>query len=487
MVNTLSLYKPLLQGLMKLAGVRPRAVEIEPGTVIHFWVPSETTTTSKPAVVFLHGFGLDGILTWQFQVLALAKKYAVYVPDLLFFGDSITDKTERSPAFQAECMAKGLRKLRVEKCTLVGLSYGGIVGFKMAEMFPVLVDSMVITCSVMALTESITCAGLQRIGFSSWADYLIPETVEGVKKLLDFAFYKLPWIPDFVYRDILEALYFDHKKERHELLEASTVKDEDFTVPSFTQRIYLLWGGDDIIFDKEEVRNLKELLEGKATEHCIERAGHLVELECPLAYNRTLKQILASIWQGKITAYNINRKERVELLDALIVKDKDFCLTSYPQNMARRIHLLWGEEDVIFNMEVARNLQEKLLAGKAPLHYIEKAGHGVPLERPFAYNRQLKKILDMFINHKKERVELLEALQVKDKDFYIPHYPRIHLLWGEEDVLFTMEIARNLKERLLGGKATLHYVEKAGHVVPSERPCAYNRQLKKILASLYAN
>jgi pimeloyl-ACP methyl ester carboxylesterase len=158
-------------------------------------------------VVFLHGFGLDGILTWQFQVLALAKKYAVYVPDLLFFGDSITDKTERSPAFQAECMAKGLRKLRVEKCTLVGLSYGGIVGFRMAEMFPNLVDSMVITCSVMALTESITCAGLQRIGFSSWADYLIPETVEGVKKLLDVAFYKLPWIPDFVYRHILEVSF----------------------------------------------------------------------------------------------------------------------------------------------------------------------------------------------------------------------------------------------------------------------------------------
>ncbi|KAL9370851.1 hypothetical protein Peur_035991 [Populus x canadensis] len=297
MVNTLSLYKPLLQGLMKLAGVTPRAVEIEPGTVIHFWIPSETTTTNKPAVVFLHGFGCDGILTWQFQVLALAKKYAVYVPDLLFFGDSITDKTERSPAFQAECMAKGLRKLRVEKCTLVGLSYGGIVGFKMAEMFPNLVDSMVITCSAMALTESIACAGLQRIGFSSWADYLIPETVEGVKKLLEVAFYKLPWIPDFVYRDILEALYFDHKKERHELLEASIVKDKDFTVPRFTQRIYLLWGVDDIIFDKEEVRNLKELLEGKATVHCIERAGHLVELECPLAYNRTLKQILASLYE----------------------------------------------------------------------------------------------------------------------------------------------------------------------------------------------
>ncbi|KAJ6368671.1 hypothetical protein OIU78_001114 [Salix suchowensis] len=215
------------------------------------------------------------------EVLALANKYAVYVPDLLFFGDSTTDKSERSPAFQAECMAKCLRKLGVEKCTLVGLSYGGMVGFKMAEMYPNLVDSMVITCSVMALTESITRDGLQRIGFPSWAQYLIPETVEGVKTLLGRCF--------------LQAMYIDHRKERHELLEDLIVKDKNFTAPNFTQRIHLLWGGDDIIFDKTEARNLIELLQGKATLHCIERAGHLVELERPFVYNRQLKKILASL------------------------------------------------------------------------------------------------------------------------------------------------------------------------------------------------
>ncbi|KAM1151816.1 hypothetical protein EV1_034158 [Malus domestica] len=52
---------------------------------------------SKPAVLFIHGFALDGITTWQFQVLSLAKDYTVYVPDLLFFGGSTTDKLDRSP------------------------------------------------------------------------------------------------------------------------------------------------------------------------------------------------------------------------------------------------------------------------------------------------------------------------------------------------------------------------------------------------------
>ena len=106
MVNIFAVYKPLLRWLMKLVGMRPQTVEIEPGTVMNFWVPNETPKKSKnsssnKAVVFIHGFAADGIITWQSQVLALARKYKVYVPDLVFFGGSITDRSERSPEFQA--------------------------------------------------------------------------------------------------------------------------------------------------------------------------------------------------------------------------------------------------------------------------------------------------------------------------------------------------------------------------------------------------
>ncbi|KAH8498295.1 hypothetical protein H0E87_017276 [Populus deltoides] len=136
MGKSLAMYMSLLRVLLRLVGVRSQVVEIEPGTLVHFWAPAENPNKTKihnqakrkPAVVFLHGFGFNGISTWQFQMLALAKDYAIYVPDFLFFGGSFTDKTERSPAFQAECMARGLKKLGVEKCTLVGLSYGGMVG-----------------------------------------------------------------------------------------------------------------------------------------------------------------------------------------------------------------------------------------------------------------------------------------------------------------------------------------------------------------------
>lgn len=198
----LKIYKFLLHGVLKVAGISPEKIEIEAGTIMNIWV---STQRKKPAIVFLHGFGFDGILTWQFQALALAKNYTVYVPDFLFFGGSVTDKDDRSVEFQAEFIAKGLRKLGVEKCIVVGTSYGGMVGFKMAELYPHLVESMVVTCSVMALTQSISSASLQRIGFSNWPQYLLPDSAKGVQTLLQVASYSLLNMPNCIYNDILEV------------------------------------------------------------------------------------------------------------------------------------------------------------------------------------------------------------------------------------------------------------------------------------------
>ncbi|KAA3462900.1 monoacylglycerol lipase abhd6-A-like isoform X2 [Gossypium australe] len=261
-MGLLKIYKFFLHGVLKLAGISPKKIEIEPGTVVNFWVPTQTTT--KPAVVFLHGFAFDGILTWQFQVLALANHYSVYVPDFVFFGDSITDKSERSVEFQAECIAKGLKKLGVQKCTLVGFSFGGIVGFKMAEIYPELVHSLVVTCSVMALTESISKVQLQRLGFNSWPDYLLPESVQGVETLIQLGSHSFPKFPKFIYKEILEVISFDsrgickNRREKVELLKALVISDEEFTVPSYHQRIHVFWGKNDKILEVENAHYIQQ-------------------------------------------------------------------------------------------------------------------------------------------------------------------------------------------------------------------------------------
>lgn len=106
---------------------------------------------------------------------SLIKKYSVYVPDLLFFGGWFSDNPDRSVAFQAECVVKG-----VERYTVVGFSYGGIVGFKMAELHP---EAVVVTGAVPTMTDSISVGILEDVGFSSFSQFLLPTCVEDCKRL----------------------------------------------------------------------------------------------------------------------------------------------------------------------------------------------------------------------------------------------------------------------------------------------------------------
>ncbi|KAJ0985867.1 hypothetical protein J5N97_004223 [Dioscorea zingiberensis] len=324
MVNLVEAQKPLLHGLVKLTGLRQTNIEIEPGTVMSFWVPKEklikkndnqnTVTQTekinnenenkkkkkkkkkkeKPAVVLVHGFAAEGIVTWQFQVGALTKKYDVYVPDLVFFGTSTSTSGERSPEFQARCLVTALGKLGVARCTVVGFSYGGMVAFKMAEMWPELVQNLVISGSVIAMTDSISDTTLERLGFGSSAELLLPDSVKGLKALLSVATYKKLWFPDCIHRDYLKVM-FGNRKERAELLEGLVISNKDAQVPVLPQRILLLWGENDNIFNIELAKNMKEQLGEKATLQGIKKAGHLVHLERPCVYNRHLKEFLAQI------------------------------------------------------------------------------------------------------------------------------------------------------------------------------------------------
>lgn len=325
MVNLVEAQKPLLHYVIRRAGLRQHTVDVDgAGTVISFWMPKDKVPKDKatvreiapeaagtnkqaakkqhktkaekdkPAVVLVHGFAAEGIVTWQFQVGVLAKHYDVYVPDLLYFGGSTSPSTDRSPGFQAECLVVALRKLGMERCTVVGFSYGGMVSFKMAETHPDLVRSLVVSGSVVAMTDSISETTLDRIGVKSSAELLLPESVKGLKALLSIATHRKLWFPDRIHKDYLKVM-FTNRKERAELLEGLVVSNKDATVPVLPQKILLLWGENDNIFNIELAKTMKEQLGEKTMLQSINKAGHLVHLERPCVYNRRLKEFLAYV------------------------------------------------------------------------------------------------------------------------------------------------------------------------------------------------
>ncbi len=97
-------------------------------------------------VVLLHGY-LESMLVWDSFVPLLYKNVRVITLDLPGHGISIIEGEEHSMDFLATVVRDGLLALGVERCTVVGHSMGGYVALAMCELFPEIVEGMILLSS----------------------------------------------------------------------------------------------------------------------------------------------------------------------------------------------------------------------------------------------------------------------------------------------------------------------------------------------------
>ncbi|KAH0993081.1 hypothetical protein GBA52_004564 [Prunus armeniaca] len=138
----------------------------------------------KPALVMLHGYG--GNSKWQFihQVGSLSQSFNLYILDLLFFGKSYTNMLERTEVFQAKCVAEGLKRFVV-----YSISYGGYVAYWMAEMYPELVEKVVVVSCGVGMTEEQKREQINKVG-SNALNLLVPESAHDLRILVNLTMHK---------------------------------------------------------------------------------------------------------------------------------------------------------------------------------------------------------------------------------------------------------------------------------------------------------
>lgn len=294
----------LLRKHYKACGLRPELIEIDSDTTMHCWTPTPpiaeagvwSVPNTKPALLFLQGFGPNALLCWENQIAAFCKDYNVYVPDLLFFGESTTESKQRSETFQAECVGKMLQMLGVQnEVDVVGTSYGGMVAFRMAELFPEFVNKVVFSSSGICMSPENDEVLLKKHGFQHISQILIPSSVAEVRAGIASACFKRPWLPDFVIRDLLKVLHEQYRVERRQLLDGLVIGTQRaFPLPKLTQtRTLVLWGQHDEIFNVELAYKLQKHLGRTAEVVIMKNCGHVPQLENPKEYNRILQEFLA--------------------------------------------------------------------------------------------------------------------------------------------------------------------------------------------------
>lgn len=189
------------------AGLKSTTTDLGDGTIVHCWVP-KNPTVSKPNLLLIHGYGANSL--WQFNNIVgpVARHFNLYVPDLNFFGWSWTTRPERTESFQAQCFARLMDAQGVRRMHVVGLSYGGFVGYSLAAQYKEKVDRLVLCCSGVTVEETDVAAGLLHMkNVDEFVNILLPQTAAQVKDLLRYTFYKpIKGIPTFIVKDLVKVI-----------------------------------------------------------------------------------------------------------------------------------------------------------------------------------------------------------------------------------------------------------------------------------------
>lgn len=188
------------------SGLRSVTTNFGEGTVMHCWV-SKTYKLSKPNLLLVHGFGANAM--WQYGDLLrqFIPRFNIYVPDLLFFGHSWTSRPERTETFQARCIKLLMDVHGLEKASLVGISYGGFVGYSLAVQFPDAIEKLVLCCTGVCLEEKDMENGLFQVSdIEEAANILVPQTPDKLKELMRLAFVKpVKGVPSCFLADFIDV------------------------------------------------------------------------------------------------------------------------------------------------------------------------------------------------------------------------------------------------------------------------------------------
>ncbi|CAN7121059.1 unnamed protein product [Brassica rapa subsp. narinosa] len=265
-------------------------------TSMHCWIP-KYPNRSKPNLLLLHGFGANAMWQYGEHLRAFTGRFNVYVPDLLFFGLSSTSEPNRSESFQAQCLMRLMEAHGVQRTSIVGISYGGFVGYSLAAQFPEKVEKIVLCCAGVCLEEKDMEDGLFKALFNTNLEeatgILIPQTPEKLKELIRFSFVKpIKGVPSFFLWDFIDVMCMEYVEEKRDLIK-SILKDRRLSdLPRIKQKSLIIWGEEDQIFPLELGYRLKRHIGDNAEIVVIKKAGHAVNLEKSKEFLKHLKSFL---------------------------------------------------------------------------------------------------------------------------------------------------------------------------------------------------
>jgi pimeloyl-ACP methyl ester carboxylesterase len=275
----LTVFEAVGDARLRLSGVRSDQVQAGPYRLRYL------EAGSGEPLVLVHGLGSSATLEWGRLLAPLGRRFHVYAPDLPGFGESERPATaDYSIPMQVEAVRAFMQAKGIGRARMAGVSMGGWIVARLAGEHPEVVERLVL----------VDAAGMRPDGPAIPAQVLLPQDVEGVRRLVAAVRHNAPAPPDFVARDIL-ARHLEQAWIIRRALES--MRDGDAwlngTLARADMPVLVVWGKQDALIPVAYAESLQAEFP-HAELRLLDGCGHVPVTDCPEAFDREVLPFLTA-------------------------------------------------------------------------------------------------------------------------------------------------------------------------------------------------
>ncbi|SAL46401.1 branched-chain alpha-keto acid dehydrogenase subunit E2 [Caballeronia arvi] len=237
---------------------------------------------SRPAVLFLHGFGGD-LDNWLFNLDPLAEKHRVFALDLPGHGQSTPKVPGTSLEALASFVAKFMDAVGLQKAHLVGHSMGGGIAAQMAVDQPERVQSLAL----------ISPAGFgDEVNNAYTEGFVTAESRRELKPVVELLFANPELVSRQMLDDLLKYKRLDGVSDALTSLNGGLFAGGKQSahpggrLAATGKPVLVIWGGKDQIIPAAHAKHAPE----GATVRVFDDAGHMSQMEKANEVNALLKE-----------------------------------------------------------------------------------------------------------------------------------------------------------------------------------------------------
>lgn len=259
---------------------------------VQYW---DNKAEDKPVMVLVHGFGANTRFQWFRQIEELSEHYRVLMPNLMYFGKTKPENPRYTVADQVDLVNDFIKHLGVEKYSICGVSYGGLITCEMGRRYPEGIEKMVVFDAPVKYMYKQDIDSTQSLfDVPSIEELFVPSDVKGLKKLMYLATMKKSVLPSSWMEEFYLELYAyeqDHKRQLMTSMIAGLDEYQQFEY-QFSWPTLLIWGSNDPIVPVNRGHKLHQHL-GEGTEMVVIKKGaHMPNLTKHKKFNKALLDFL---------------------------------------------------------------------------------------------------------------------------------------------------------------------------------------------------